>query len=137
MNRIEKQIHDALAAINDAWREGRPLEMQVYLHPDIVMRLPGNAGQISGRDALVRSFVEFCANARVIEYRETDEEITVSGHCAVASFSFEMLYERPGYRERSRGRDMWIFERSDDRWLAVWRTMTDLDDAREPRTTLP
>jgi hypothetical protein len=36
-----------------------------------------------------------CQNARVLEYRETEERIQVVGNCAVASFRFEMVYERP------------------------------------------
>jgi ketosteroid isomerase-like protein len=134
MSKAERQVHETISAIGEAWRTGRPADMTDYLHPDIVMKLPGTSGQIVGRDALIDSFKEFCTNAKVLEYRETDEQITVEGKCAVASFSFEMLYERATYRERSKGRDLWVFERDADRWIAVWRTMVDLDEAREPQS---
>jgi len=134
MSKAERQIHETISAINEAWRSGRPGEMTEYLHPDIVMKLPGTSGQISGREALIASFKEFCSNAKVLEYRESDEQITVEGNCAVASFCFEMLYERATYRERSKGRDLWVFERNSDKWVAVWRTMVDLDEAREMQT---
>ena len=51
-------------------------------------------------------------------------------NCAVESFRFEMVYARDGGRWRSTGRDLLMFERKGDSWLAVWRTMLDL--AEEP-----
>ncbi len=131
MNKIERQVHDTINAINDAWRSGKPAEMTAHLHPNIVMKLPGSSGQITGREALIASFKEFCTNAKVLEYKESDEQITVKGNCAVATISFEMLYERATYRERSKGRDIWVFEKDADQWVAVWRTMADLDEGRE------
>jgi len=135
MKRIElateiAEVHRILASINAAWRSGQPLMMLQYLHPDIVMALPGFNGTLHGREALVDSFEEFCGNATLIEYEESDEKITVVGDCAAASFRFRMIYKRADYREESRGRDLWIFQRQDSRWIAVWRTMLDLTGER-------
>jgi len=65
MNRPASELHDTMAAINRSWRENRPAEMDSYLHPDVIMVLPGFAGTIVGKDQLVESFIEFCSNARV------------------------------------------------------------------------
>ncbi len=131
MNEIE--VRETLSAINKAWRTGRPSDMSAHLHPDIVMKFPGFSGEVAGREKFLSGFVEFCENARVIEYSETDEQITVVGDCAVASFRFDMLYERSAYRERSRGRDLWVFQRVSNKWLAVWRTMMDVEEVRETK----
>jgi len=98
------------------------------------MAFPGFQGSICGRDALVSSFVEFCKNARVIEYEESDECVNVIGNCAIATFRFKMLYERATYREHSSGRDLWVFQKQGDRWIAVWRTMMELAEERSPRS---
>ena len=127
----ETEVHNTLAAINQAWREGRPSAMSEYLHPGITMALPGFGGTVEGRDALLVGFMEFCANARVIEYAESEEQIQIVGNVAVVSFRFAMVYERSDYRERSTGRDVWVFERTDGRWCAVWRTMLELEEERE------
>ncbi|MDE3056581.1 MAG: hypothetical protein KGJ59_01305 [Bacteroidota bacterium] len=74
MNNVESEIHDAMAAINRAWRESRPSEMEPYLHPQVTMAFPGFSGTIVGKDALLANFVEFCSNACVFEYKESDEE---------------------------------------------------------------
>jgi hypothetical protein len=87
------------------------------------MAFPGFTGSLTG----------FCTNARVIEYEEGDEQILVAGFVAAVSFRFTMVYERATYHERSTGRDVWIFERSDDRWITVWRTMVDLKEERHTK----
>jgi len=132
MSDPSSEVHEAMAAINRAWRENHPMEMQSFLHPDITMALPGFSGTIAGRDALLASFVEFCSNARVLEYKESDEQAHVIGETAIVNFRFNMLYERTSYRERSTGRDIWAFQRQGGRWLAVWRTMIDLNAERQP-----
>ena len=33
-------------------------------------------------------------------------------------------------RNKSAGRDFWIFEKENDNWLAVWRTMIDVNEIR-------
>ena len=127
------EVHNVLAAINSAWREGRPQAMRHSLHPEITMTLPGFHGTVRGRDTLIASFEEFCANARVLEYEESEETIEVVGDSAIATYRFRMLYERASYREVSTGRDLWVFQRQDGQWLAVWRTMLDLAEERSAR----
>ena len=131
MNNPESQAHESISAINMAWRTGRVSEMTPWLHPRIVVKFPGFSGEIVGREKLMASFVEFCSNARVLEYGESDEQINVIDDCAVVSYHFDMIYERPAYREHSQGRDLWIFQRQSGRWLAVWRTIFDLVSTRE------
>jgi hypothetical protein len=132
MQQTSKAVHATLAAINEAWRGNQPSGMKEFLHSGITMVLPGFAQTVVGRDALLASFEEFCQNARVLEYRETEETIQVVNNCGVASFRFEMVYERPAYRARSTGRDLWVFENTGGKWLAVWRTMLELSEAKEP-----
>ncbi len=127
------QVHTVLASINAAWRNGRPSSMREYLHPEIVMALPGFKEFIHGREILIGSFEEFCKNAKVIEYEESDEHIDVIEGCAIVTFKFRMLYERPAYRELSQGRDMWVFRQQQDRWIAVWRAMIELSAERSPK----
>jgi hypothetical protein len=111
------------------------MEMYEYLHPEITMALPGFNQKVVGRHTFLASFVEFCANAQIVEYSESDENINVIDKVAVASFKFEMIYDRAAYRARSTGRDVWVFENVGDRWLAVWRTMIELQETKDYRRT--
>jgi len=134
VNAYIAEVHAVLASINEAWREGHPSSMAEHLHPEIVMALPGFEQIVRGRETLIASFDEFCKNARVLEYEESGEHIDAIGDCAVATFRFKMLYERAAYREMSQGRDLWVFHREQDRWIAVWRTMIELS---AERTAMP
>jgi hypothetical protein len=39
-----------------------------------------------------------------------------------------MVYERSGERYRATGRDLWVFGAQGNAWIAVWRTMLDMDE---------
>jgi hypothetical protein len=43
----------------------------------------------------------------------------VVGDTAVVSFTYEMVYERAGNRSRATGRDLWVFVRQGDEWVAI------------------
>jgi len=133
MNESTAEVHVVLASINAAWREGHPSTMAQYLHPEIVMALPGFAQSVRGRETLIASFEEFSNHAKVLEYEESGEHIDAIGDCAVATFGFKMLYERATYREFSQGHDLWVFHREQDRWIAVWRTMVELSAERSAK----
>ncbi len=104
--------------------------MREHLHPEIAVVPPGFGESLHGRELLVASFEEFAKNAKVLEYEESDEHIDAVGNSAVASFRFRMLYERSAYREDCSGRDLWVFERQGDHWVAVWRAMLELKAER-------
>lgn len=116
----------AIGRINRAWLERRPADLVPLLHPDITLVFPGFAGRVEGREVVVAGFADFCSNATVHEYREADHQADVIGETAVASFTYEMVYERSGKRNRASGRDVWVFARQGHAWIAVWRTMLDL-----------
>ena len=123
-----EQVAGVLSRINRAWLEGRPGDLAPLLHPQVVLVVPGFAARATGRDALVAGFVDFCENARVHDFEERDHQVDVAGRTAVASFAFTMVYERGGQRYRSTGRDLWVFSREGDQWLATWRTMLEVTD---------
>ena len=128
-----QQVDHALSRINQAWLDRRPRDLAPLFDPDIVMVYPGFAERASGREALVDGFVDFCESARVHAFEEENHQIDVFGKTAVASFDFDMIYEREGQQYRSTGRDLWVFAREGSEWLAVWRTMVDVRDEPMPR----
>jgi hypothetical protein len=126
VNQDREQVSQALARINEAWLQGRPRDLASLFDSAIVMVFPGFAGRAEGRAAVIAGFEDYCANARTERFEQTDKQVDVVGSVAVASFAFEMTYQRAGARYRSSGRDLWVFSKEQGRWLAVWRTMLDL-----------
>ena len=93
-----------------------------------VMVFPGFAGRIQGRDAFIAGFRDFCENAIVHQFVQWGHQIDVAGETVVVNFGYEMLYERSAERYHATGRDLWVFAKHGTGWLAVWRTMLDLNE---------
>ena len=85
-------------------------------------------GSAVGRQAMLAGFRDFSENAHVLSFTEADRHVDVAGHTGVGTFRFVLRYERDARKYESCGRDLWIFERHDDTWHAVWRTMLDLSE---------
>ena len=129
---VEKSGQDSATAsmrrINQAWRDGHVEDLVPLVPPEIVMVFPGFAGRVQGKEEFLAGFRDFCQNARVHEFREQDHQVDIAGDTAVVTFRYEMVYERSGERFRSTGRDLWVFQNQSGSWIAVWRTMLDLDE---------
>jgi len=136
-----EEVAAAMRRINQAWLDGKVEGLSAalgpMLHPEVVMVYPGFAMNAQGREIVLAGFIDFVQNAVVREFRESDQHVDVAGNTAVVTFRFEMVYEREGRCYRSTGRDLWVFHREAGAWLAVWRTMLDMDEKPEPRPAAP
>ena len=121
-------VATAMRRINQAWLDGRVEDLSSRIHPEIVMAFPGFAGRAQGADTFLDGFRDFRQNATIREFREHDQHIDVAGDTAVVTFRYEMVYERGGERYRATGRDFWVFQLQAGNWLAVWRTMLEVDE---------
>jgi hypothetical protein len=123
-----EDAYKAMRQINRAWLDGQVEDLASMVHPEIVMVFPGFTARTQGREELLAGFRDFRQNATVHEFREHDHHIDVAGGTAVVSFRYEMVYERSGERYRATGRDLWVFQNQGGAWIAVWRTMLDMEE---------
>jgi ketosteroid isomerase-like protein len=121
-------VVETMRQINQAWLNGRVDDLASMVHPDVVMVFPGFAGAVQGRDDFLAGFRDFCQNARVHEFRDHDHQLNVAGDVAVATFRYDMIYERAGTRSRSAGRDLWVLHKQAGNWMAVWRTILEMEE---------
>ena len=126
----EESASESVAAvmrrINQAWLDGRVDDLRPMLHPEMVMVFPGFQGRAHGREALLDGFRDFCQNAKIHEFHDRGYEIDEAHDTAVVTFPYDMIYERDGKKYKASGRDLWVFQRQGDTWIAVWRTMLDV-----------
>ena len=108
--------------------DGRVEDLAEWVHPEIVMVFPGFSGRIQGQEAFLAEFHDFCQNATIHEFAEPDLQVDVAGDTAVVTFRYEMLYERCAEHYCATGRDLWVFRLCGGEWLAVWRTLLDLQE---------
>ena len=114
--------------INRVWLDGQVESLGPMVHPEVVMVFPRFTGRIQGREEFVAGFRDFCQNARIYEFQDHDRQIDVVGDTAVITFRYRMVYERCGERHHATGRDFWVFQKQGNAWIAVWRTMLDVEE---------
>ncbi len=121
-------IQRVVDRIQRAWREGPLEDMAGVLDPDITFVFPGFSMRLTGRDALLESYREFLAAARLRAYREDRRHVIGGERAALVEIAFEMTYERAGRAWRATGVELWGLERRADGWIAFWRTMQELNE---------
>lgn len=115
--------------INRLWQDGDVEAIGDYLDPDVVLVQPGFAGRAVGAEAVLQTFEEYVADATTLEFSESEHRADVFVDTAVVAYRFVATYEYKGARYEGAGRDVWVFERGDHGWRAVWRAMVDLEEA--------
>jgi len=128
-NDAQHEVWERMRAFNHDWANGRCAELGSYLHPDVVMVFPGFSGSAEGRDVLVASFEDYAKKATTLAFEERDPIVVdVVGDTAIVSFGYAIIYAMDGKRFAGTGRDFWVFARTGGDWLAVWRTMLDMEE---------
>jgi hypothetical protein len=74
-----------------------------------------------GSAAAVDSYRSFSEQATVSFYEESDRQVDVYGTVAVVGYRFEIEYTMNGKTARDTGRDLFVLQKENDRWLPVWR----------------
>ena len=120
-------VRNVLTRLNDAWIKQRGEAMISALNEcfaeDVVMRGPDFALLGKGRDVVVQSYRDFVSHAEVKNVSLDAPEIDVAGETATAQYKWAMTYSLNEQEYSERGREIFVFARRDQRWLAVWRWM--------------
>src|SRR5262249_49972052 len=116
-------ILGTLNQLNRAWRERRFEEVADFFDADIVMKGPGLKELVRGRETLVRSYADFVAQSKIVEFSESDHVIDVWGETAAITYNWTMTYEQKEETKRDSGQEMFVFVRRNQRWIAVLRVM--------------
>jgi hypothetical protein len=113
-----------VSEINQAWLNGRVDDLNQIFHEDMIIIGPDFQELSRGRASCVKSYRDFLAQAKVIDYRESESIVDDWVTVAVATSPWEMTYELGGQRYRESGHDTFVFKKEDGQWQAVWRLMT-------------
>jgi ketosteroid isomerase-like protein len=120
-------VRDLLNRLNDAWIKQRGEPMTSTLNEcfaeDVIMRGPDFDVLGKGRDPVVQSYRDFVSHTEVKNVSLDEPEIDVAGDTATAQYKWAITYSLNGQEYSERGRDLFVFARRDQRWLAVWRLM--------------
>lgn len=123
-------IWGVVVDLNRAWFEGRSQDLAPFFHPSVVMFAPTGERLLEGRDAMVRSFVDYTAAVRTHAFTERDgPDVRVCGATAVVSYAFDVEYEFESRRHVESGREVLTLSRDDGEWHIVMRMQIPGGDA--------
>ena len=124
---MSDEINNLVRTINDSWLANTTDEIPKILancfHED--MRITGcNLETLaSGREASIRSYIDFIKQAKISAFSQDEPEIQVVGDTAIATYGWNITYTLDGQEYRESGHDVFVFSRTNGKWLAVWRAM--------------
>jgi hypothetical protein len=122
MDAVAAEIWKAVKACNRAWLRGEPRAAAEIFHAHVVGIAPGFAGRIEGRDAMVQSLVDYCAQVKTHLFQEGEPAIDRIADTAVVAYPFVVQYELAGRVFDERGREILVLVRDAGRWQVMWRT---------------
>ncbi len=121
MSGTQMEAWDVVRRINAAWREGHPERLSELFHDRIAIVGVDGRRYGEGKVACADSYRSFCEHATVTHYQESDPAVEIYDTVAIVNYGFEIEYEIEGKSSRESGRDVFVLEKIDGRWLAVWR----------------
>ncbi|MBN2364903.1 MAG: nuclear transport factor 2 family protein [Calditrichaeota bacterium] len=118
------ELIDIVKQINLSWREGHPEKLEKFFHENMMivsadMKILGD-----GREACIRSYVDFINQVILHKYEESQPEVHVWGNTAIAWYDYEIGWEMNGKSHQESGKDLFVFSWQDGKWLAIWRRLT-------------
>lgn len=124
---IGEEIRSVLETINGSWLSANPEAVASALHASFHRDMVIKGGDLDtaaeGRDACVRSYIDFIEEAKISEFKQDEPDIRVFGSSAIATYSWRIGYSLGGRDYDEKGSDIFVFLREEGKWLAVWRAM--------------
>ncbi len=127
-----------LLNLNDCWQRGDLDALTGYYHPDVVLLPPDLGEPISGRDAVVASYLEFLQAASLEHFEVLDLQIfpftTATGHSTVvAHLTFSVIYTLAGETFVEKGLEVYTLSEDDEDLRILWRHQSVLDSRVESK----
>ena len=124
---MSDEIRDLIRTINNSWLSNNPEEVSKILtdcfHADMVIKGCDLKTMAKGRDECVRSYVGFIQQAQVKTFSQDKPEIQLTGDTAIATCGWTITYVLEGKEYTEPGHDIFVLQRANSKWLAIWRAM--------------
>jgi Domain of unknown function (DUF4440) len=123
LSAAQNEVRNVIRQINAAWLAGHLEQLDELFHNRMANVSADGRRYAEGKAACVDGYRSFCREATITHYQESDWQVDVYNSVAVAGYYFEIEYIMGGQSIRDTGRDTFVLERDNDRWLAVWRQL--------------
>jgi len=119
----QQEVWQVINDINNIWVKGNPEDLENFFHEKMVIVHSDFKERGEGREICINSYKDFASQAKIHEFKESNPAIDVYGNTAIATYTFEIVYEMNKQIFSDTGRDIFVLIREDNRWQAVWRTI--------------
>ncbi len=116
-------IRSLVRQINDAWIKGRVLDLNGFFHEQMVIAAPDMVCRGEGREACVQSYAGFLQSVDDVDCRISDIHADIWGNSAVATSRYLISWTLEGTPHQETGHEILMFQRENDTWLVIWRTL--------------
>lgn len=118
-----EEVLERLRAVNRAWIERRFEDLEELFDQEMVIAAPDFQSLAEDRDRCIQSYRDFMSRATVLNFEESDYHVLAWRDSAVIDYQYRITYEMEGKRHHDAGRDLFVFNRTDGAWRAVWRLL--------------
>ena len=127
-DKLRKEIINIIKNINIAWTKGKIEDIKKYLYKGIVIVSPDFKNRLKGIDDVLNSYKEFYENSKIYDFSENDFNVEIFDKIVATDYKYHIIYEINNKKYDGTGREIWTFGKINDRWLAVWRCLTNVVD---------
>ncbi|MFX0071485.1 MAG: nuclear transport factor 2 family protein [Candidatus Hermodarchaeota archaeon] len=124
----KQNIWQLVLDINKSWINGNLKNLANFFHKDMVIYSSEFEKKGEGRENCVKSYEDFTIIAKILDFKESNQNIDLYNNTAVVSYRFEMSYQMDDKTFNDRGRDMFVFTYEGGKWLAIWRMVFSLPE---------
>ena len=122
----QQDLWNIMQQINNCWYKGQPAQLTEYFHDNIVFNSPDLKRQSTGKDICIQSYIDFLNSSKILLFNETNPLVHIFDNTAIVTYEFEMKYEQKDKVYHETGTDIMIFNKQENSWKAVWRSLADL-----------
>lgn len=127
-DKLRKKVINIIKNINIAWTKGKIEDIKKYLYKGIVIVSPDFKNRLNGIDDVLNSYKEFYENSKIYDFSENDFNVEIFDKIVATDYKYHIIYEINNKKYDGTGREIWTFGKINDRWLAVWRCLTNVVD---------
>lgn len=120
---MSAEVIEAVKKLNEAWLARRFDELKNFFHPDVVVAHPRFLRRTNGRDALIASYIDFVAQAKIEVFETGEPQVDLTNDVAITVLPWRMKYQFETEQYDESGWDLMVWNRISDAWVVVWRTV--------------
>ena len=117
------QITRIVTAINKSWLNNKTEYLNDFFHDDMIITDSNFNRLAANKKECIASYESFIKHAKILSYTEHDINIEIIGTTAIVNYVFDISWEVKNNISSEKGRDVFVFEFSNGKWLAVCRTL--------------